>query len=191
MTPRESYEPCRAYAAPPRRLPGYLSAVTDSEHYAPARGDDAAASDGRATIDTIVRRGRLLVPNADPITAPLTDRRYTMSLGLDDAIRQIEQRLELYRLHMAGLTEDELSTRNAAQSWFDITGIVDGGRDPDLQSQLREIDQRRRDERLSCWRDLSRLRQSLPQWAQDYLGAYRRSQILSDMSAAYSRGDGS
>ena len=189
MTPRESYDACPAYARPPRPAPDYLSALSGSEDYSPARDGDAAAPYGRPTIDAIVRRGRLLAPDADPITAGLTDRRYTMSLGLDDVIRQIEQRLELYRLHMAGLTEDELSARDAAQSWFDITGIVDGGHDPELQGQLREIDQRRRDERLSCWRDLSRLRQSLPQWAQDYLAAYRRAQILDDLSVPYGRGD--
>lgn len=173
---------------PPARSPSYLACPADGTepyqlpHDAPNRaieGGGRPTPDPSRGLEAIVRAGKFHPPRSEPALAMITDRQYIAGLGLDDVIRQIRQRLDLYRLHMNGLTAEELSAREAAQSWFDPLNTWQ--RDPQFQAIMREIDQRRRGEQLACWRDLSRLRQSLPEWAQLYLTALRKTQILDDM----------
>jgi len=49
-----------------------------------------------------------------------------------------------------------------------------------LTKRLQELYQDQRDERVRFWQDTSRLKQSLPELARYYLGAYRKLSILED-----------
>ena len=49
-----------------------------------------------------------------------------------------------------------------------------------LNKSLRELYEQQRDERVRLWQDISRLKQSLPEQAQQYLAAYRKVSILED-----------
>jgi hypothetical protein len=135
---------------------------------------------GRLTLDRIVSDGRLPVPKADPAEAMLVDRQRTQQLGLDDAITQLQWRYDLYREHMDELQQTELTVLNAHHTWHDFWAIVDERRDPELRKQLETVAQQRREERLSLWRDLSWLRQAVPDWAERYLSAYRKVQLFKD-----------
>ena len=135
---------------------------------------------GHLTLDRIVSDGRLPIPRADPAEAMLIDRQRTQHLGLDDAITQLQWRCDLYRQHMDELQQAELTILNAHRTWADLWGIVDDRRDPELRRELDGVEQQRREERLSLWRDLSRLRQAVPDWAERYLSAYRKVQLVKD-----------
>lgn len=47
-----------------------------------------------------------------------------------------------------------------------------------MQKQLQEIYQEQREERVNLWRDVSRLRESFAEVAQQYLSAYRKVYFL-------------
>ena len=55
-----------------------------------------------------------------------------------------------------------------------------------LTKSLRELYEQQRDERVALWQDVSKLKQAVPEQAQQYLTAYRKVSILEDESA----GDG-
>jgi hypothetical protein len=49
------------------------------------------------------------------------------------------------------------------------------------QKRLQELYAEERAERVSAWRDISKLRQLLPESIRQYLSSYRKSQILNDL----------
>ena len=48
------------------------------------------------TVEDVIQRGYFAVPDTNPITALISDKRHTSRLGLDDVIGQIRHRYELY-----------------------------------------------------------------------------------------------
>ena len=46
---------------------------------------------------------------------------------------------------------------------------------------IRDVYEQKRAERVKAWQDVSRLKQTLPEVAQLYLGAYRKLSILGDI----------
>ncbi len=168
------YEPER-YANPADRygltLPSGYYALGVQPRYRPV---------DRPDLGRIVEYGYFHVPPADPVTALVTDRSLTTGLGLDDAIERIRQRYEIYRHHVTELEASRQRALSAAQSWHAPQGWIESGRDPTLETTLRELDQQQREQRVSLWRDVGRLRETLPTWIQDYLSAYRRRQWLDD-----------
>ena len=142
------------------------------EPAAPAQPED------RLTIDQIVDHGYLPVPAAEPVEAMIDDRHRVSGLGLEDCLAQMQRRYELYEQHMNALTYTRMRAINAAQSWFDVAGRLTKGADPELERTLRDLDQQQREERLSLWRDVSRLRQQMPEWVRAYLETHRRSHLI-------------
>ena len=132
------------------------------------------------TVDQIVRRGYLSVPRGDPTTALISDRKHTAWLGLDDLISQVRNRYELYEWNIYEMKLAECSAVNS------LLGIVaDRGGMPaasrevsEVQKQLQKVYQEEREERVNLWRDVSRLRLSLAEVAQQYLSAYRKVYLL-------------
>ena len=51
----------------------------------------------------------------------------------------------------------------------------------EMSKILQGLYKEQRGERLSLWQDVSRLKQSLPEWAKEYLGAYRKLSILNEI----------
>ncbi len=137
------------------------------------------------SIDGIVTAGRLAVPGADPILALATDRRLTSFLSLDDAIGQVRRRYEIYARHLDEIEQSRLRMVNAATSWRQPPFWIPEEDDPDVREAVDRLEQQKREERLSLWRDVSRLRQAIPESAQEYLGAYRRARIMQDGGDAF------
>jgi len=135
---------------------------------------------GPQTVEQIVQHGYFAVPVVDPETALISDKRDTSKLGLDDTIRQIRQRQSLYERNIYDI---ELGKCSAITSVFALEAER-GGVPADskelygLSKVLQRFYQEQRAERVEFWKDVSRLRQSLPEVAQQYLSAYRKMEIL-------------
>ena len=131
------------------------------------------------TVEQLVDQGYFTVPNSAPETAILSDRRTTAWLGLDDAIQQIQQRLEIYAQNLYEIKWAECSAINDLFAWEAKYGWPAPSKEQYvLTKRLQALYAEYRAERVSAWRDISRVRQTLPEAAQQYLSAYRKLQIL-------------
>lgn len=146
---------------------------------------DAKAGSRLPTLDGLVESAYVSVGTADPVTAILGDKRRVAGLGLGDLVEQVRRRIRLYEQHMDELEQSKIAATNAARNWLDLSGRVDAGRDPALLSIIQELEGQQREQRLSLWRDMSTLRQSLPTWLQDYLSASRRAAWLQPQARGY------
>ena len=142
--------------------------------YAPRR-----RRDGVQSVRQIIKDGYVAVRPRDPVQAILGDKKDTTWMGLDDAIHQIRDRCEAYRLNVEGLVQNELDLRNSSRRCDRRPGWEPED-DPEILQSLQAIDERQRQERLSLWRDISRLRSAVPEAAREYLSACRRIDILED-----------
>lgn len=131
-------------------------------------------------LDGIVQRGYFSAPQTDPVMAMITDRRDSLSMGLDDAIQQLRSRYDIYRLHMYDLELAKLSAINSFHTWHMESQHLPPEQRQAMHQMLHDLYTDQRTERAAFWRDASRIRQAMPQWVQDYLGALRKTQILDD-----------
>ena len=117
--------------------------------------------------------------------AVITDKKHTSWLGLDDVIGQIRNRLEVYEQNMYELELAKCAAINAGYTHEAWHGPIDSRIEYSVNKRLDKLYKDQREERTNLWRDISRLRLSLPENAQQYLTAYRKVSILED-----SKGDG-
>jgi len=135
---------------------------------------------GPQTVEQIIQRGYFAVPVADPETALISDKRDTSRLGLEDTIRQIRDRYQIYEHNAYDI---ELGKCAAITSLFALEAER-GGVPADskelygLSKVLQRFYQEQRDERVKLWQDVARIRERLPETAQQYLAAYRKMAIL-------------
>ena len=139
-----------------------------------------ANPDRPQTVEQIISDGYLTVPTGEPVTAIVSDKKHTSRLSLDDAIGQIRQRYELYDKN---IYEIELAKCGAMNVFLVHYDRVKPAQPDDriyysLNKNLQVLYQQQRDERVNLWRDISRLRQSLPENAQQYLASCRKASIL-------------
>ena len=136
--------------------------------------------DGPQTVEQLVTQGYFSVPDSDPETAIIGDKRHTAWLGLDDAICQIRKRYEIY---LVNLYEIELAKCEAVNEFFECEfeqgGFANEHQRKTLAGRLQELYSDQRSERITLWKDISGLRRALPESAQQYLAAYRKLAILS------------
>lgn len=163
--------PC---AVPSTRYLGY-----PTEPFCVPDPDDRRYAGLHPTIDTLIATGSFAIPPADPVAALFSDRQYTNRLSLTDALTQIRQRYDLYRLNMSDLEQAKLTATDCRRSWFNPPGWKPED-DPELLQTLEALSQLQRQERISLWQDISRLRTSLPETIQQYLGASRKMDLLND-----------
>ena len=135
-----------------------------------------------STVEDIINKGYFPIPKAEPETAIISDKKHTSSLGLGDMISQVRQRYEIYDKNIYQI---ELGKCYALNSMFAIEaergGVRQSSREAySLNKSLRELYEQQRDERVRLWQDISRLKQNLPEQAQQYLTAYRKVSILED-----------
>ncbi len=130
------------------------------------------------TVEDIIDRGYLAQPTGDPVTAVLTDHSHTRWLALDDAIRQIRARYDIYARNMTGILYASAAAMNAYHTWRAERGWPSDRQVDNLQRTLQELAGQERDERNQLWRDLARIRETLPDVAQEYLGAQRKLALL-------------
>ena len=134
------------------------------------------------TVEQIIAHGYFAIPGGEPETAIITDKKQTSRLGLDDVIQQVRQRYQIYENN---IHEIELGKCYAISSVLAVQAERGGVRSDSRESyslckSLRELYEAQRDERVRLWQDVSRLRQTLPETAQNYLSAYRKIAILED-----------
>ena len=141
-----------------------------------------AQPDQPQTVEQIITNGYFSAPPGDPVTAVISDKKHTSWLGLDDIIGQIRQR---YALYEKNIYEIEWAKCGALNVFF-VHEDHNRPAPPDdriyysLNKNLQRLYQDQREERVNLWRDISRLRQLLPETAQQYLAAYRKVSILED-----------
>ena len=133
------------------------------------------------TVEQIVSSGYFAVPAGDAETAIISDKKQTFWLGLEDTIRQVRNRYELYHRNMYELHEGVCEADNAIFRQVAAQGAPADNRQQYSASKLtQELYEQMRGERVQLWKDVSRLKQTLPENAQNYLAAYRKVAILED-----------
>ena len=132
------------------------------------------------TVEQIVANGYFEAAKNDPIEAIISDRRQTAWLGLDDIIGQIRHRYEVYENNIHELEISKCSAINSFYAHEAYHGPPDSRIDYSVSKRLDKLYEGQRDERINLWRDVSRLRLSMAEKAQEYLTAYRKVSILED-----------
>ena len=171
-----------SHAIPPSAGP------SDSPNSALARYDFSSEPDpwkplrGPQTVEQIIAKGYFAVPAGEAETALISDKKETSWLGLEDTIRQMRQRHQLYERNMYEIELGKVSAINSLFAMEAERGSVpaDSRELYGLSKVLQGFYQEQRAERVKLWQDLSRVRQTLPEVAQLYLGAYRKMAILDD-----------
>jgi hypothetical protein len=134
------------------------------------------------TVEDIINNGYFPIPKSEPETAIISDKKHTAGLGLGDIISQVRQRYEIYERNIYQIELGKcytISSQLAVES--SRGGVCMSSREAySLNKSLRELYEQQRDERVRLWQDISRLKQSLPEQAQQYLAAYRKVSILED-----------
>ena len=133
--------------------------------------------EGPQTVEQLVEQGYISLPASDPETALLTDRKHTSWLGLEDVIGQIRQRREIYRQNM---TEIEWSKCYAFNEMAKGGWPTSAEQEEVYARRLQDLHAQQRNERVAYWRDISRIKQILPESAQQYLSAFRKTEMLKD-----------
>ena len=136
------------------------------------------------TVEDIVQRGYFPISKSEPETAIISDKKQTSGLGLSDIISQVRKRYQIYERNNYQI---ELGKCYALNSVFYVEamrgGLPQNSREAySLTKSLRELYEQQRDERVKLWQDVSKLKQALPEQAQQYLTAYRKVSILEDDS---------
>jgi hypothetical protein len=170
------------YDSPPTRVPGrapltgyvtydFTSDLLQPRHYSRPQ-----------TVEQVVERGYFAVPRGDSATAMISDRKSTSWLGLDDLIGQIRKRYEIFERNLYEMQLSKCAAANALFSMEADRGSVpaDSKERYALDKRLQQIYQEEREERVTLWQDVSRLRLSMAEAAQLYLSAYRKVRLLDD-----------
>jgi len=136
------------------------------------------------TVEDIIQRGYFAIRESEPETAIISDKKQTSGLGLSDIIHQVRQRYEIYERNIYQIELGKCYTLNSV---FTVEahrgGVPPNSREAySLNKSLGEFYEQERDERVRLWQDVSRLKQTLPELAQQYLSAYRKVSILEDDS---------
>jgi len=138
------------------------------------------------TVEQIIASGYFAVPREDPVMALISDKKNTSWLGLDNIIGQVRSRYELYHRNIYELELAKCAAMNSVHDHEAHHGPADSRIEYSLNKRLDGLYRDQRDERLTLWQDISKLKLLLPENAQQYLAAYRKSSILED-----SKGDAS
>jgi hypothetical protein len=139
------------------------------------------------TVEQVIASGYFAVPPGEPETALISDKKQTSWLGLDDVIGQIRDRYEIYQRNIFELEQAKCEAANSMHRIEADRGSMPANSRErySVDKGIQDLYQQQRDERVNLWRDVSRIRITLPETAQNYLAAHRKVAILED-----SGGDG-
>ena len=132
------------------------------------------------TVEDVVRNGYFSIPRSEPETAIISDKKHTSKLGLDDIIGQIRHRYQVYQQNIDELEVSKCSAINSFYSHEAYHGPPNDKIEYSVSKRLDKLYIEQREERVTLWRDISRLKLQLPETAQLYLSAYRKVSILED-----------
>lgn len=177
--PFSQMDPSNRYRSPARHSPDATSYTPAVELAANPRGTQRWPSNTpMETIEDVLARGYFVPPQGDPVTAVLTDRRSTAWLGLDDAISQVRVRYEIYGRNVRDILYATAAATNALHTWAAERGWPSDRQLDNLGKTLQNLYTQEREERVTLWRDVARIRAELPEAAQTYLSAHRKLQLL-------------
>jgi hypothetical protein len=132
------------------------------------------------TVEQVIRNGYLAIPESEPETALITDKKHTARFGLDDVIGQIRKRYEVYEKNIYEIEWSKCEAINCLYRHIGYHGPTDSKVEYSVSKRMNELYMEQRAERVNLWRDVSRLRLELPENAHQYLSAYRKVSILED-----------
>lgn len=133
------------------------------------------------TVEQVIHRGYLSVPPADPTLALISDRKFSAGLGLDDLIAQSRTRHQLYQQNLYELDQGICEANNEMFRQEADQGHPANSRQRySTHKRVQELYEQKRAERVTFWRDTSRLRLLIPEAAGQYLTAHRKVEILED-----------
>ena len=132
------------------------------------------------TVEDIISKGYFAIPESEPETAIILDKKHTSWLGLDDVIHQIRHRVELYQRGTYEIEQAKCSAMNNLYEHEAYFGPADSRVRYAVNKRVNDLYSEQREERVNLWRDISKLRQLLPEHARNYLSSYRKMAILYD-----------
>jgi len=132
------------------------------------------------SVEDVINRGYLSVPQSEPETAIISDKKHTSWLGLDDVIHQIRHRVELYQRSTYEIEQAKCTAMNNMYEHEAYIGPADSRVRYAVNKRVSDLYSEQREERVNLWRDISKLKQLLPEHAQNYLSSYRKMAILYD-----------
>ena len=173
-----SYGRTLLYGVSPRaRIYEPLPTSVPKRYFSPGKAL-ARLDDGPQTVEQLIEQGYFAAPPGEPETSILYDKKHTSWLGLDDILTQARQRRDIYEKNMLEIEWAKCYAFNelARGSW-----PASEEKYAMYERRLQELHRDQRAERVTLWRDESRLRQELPESAQQYLSASRKIDIIADM----------
>ena len=158
----------------PRSVPGTVYDFSSNTQITPP-------NDGPQTVEQVIEQGYFAVPNSEPEIAIIHDKKRTAWLGLDDVIAQIRHREDIYVQNLYEIELAKCDAINALFMWEAQNGWPASAKEQyTVGKRLQALYADQRAERVTAWKDISRLKQSLPEVAQQYLAAFRKVSILED-----------
>ena len=134
------------------------------------------------TVEDIINNGFFPIPKSEPETAIISDKKQTSALGLGGIIGQVRQRYDIYERNIYQIELGKcytISSQLAVES--SRGGVCMSSKEAyALNKNLQDLYEQQRTERTKLWQDISKLKQTLPEQAQQYLSAYRKVSILED-----------
>lgn len=112
--------------------------------------------------------------DADDIFA---DKRKTSYLALEDIVTQIRRRYQIYDSNIRVLEYSKIKLREHFYQCPQQLGFWQPGQKEMLTEQMNQLYQKQLDEKVSLWKDVSKLKLMLPQSLNDYLTIKRKSDI--------------
>ena len=155
---------------------------TESTYDFSSDNPTGARFDRFQTVEQMITHGYFSVPDANPITALISDKMHVSKLGLDDVIQQVRSRYEIYHRNIEELNESVCEVHNGLFRQLADHGtlVANQKQQYSVTKQVQKIYDMQRDERINLWRDVSRLKLELPETAQQYLTAYRKVALLKE-----------
>lgn len=170
------------FSEPVKNRPAQTYFISSGYNFSSEGSSSRFDPDQPQTVEQIIYQGYLAIPTGDPVTAMITDKKHTAWLGLDDAINQIRQRYEIYEQNIELLEENKCNSMNVFLAHYDKVKpmAVDDRIYYSLNKNIQKLYVQQMDERVNLWRDVSRIKQSLPESAQLYLAAVRKNTVMNE-----------
>ena len=105
------------------------------------------------------------------------DKKRTCYLGLEDIISQIRKRYDIYESNVRVLEYSKIKLSENFYQWPQIHGFWPPGQKEMFSDQMNRLYQKQLDEKVSLWKDISKLKLMLPESLNDYLSIKRKSDI--------------
>ena len=133
------------------------------------------------TVEQIIQKGYLTLPPSDPELAIITDKQHTSRQGLDEVIRQVQDRQNLSQHIIDDLDQAKCSAVSNLYEQVAYQAQPPSSKQIySLNKRLDDLYSQQRDERLNLWRDVTKIRLFVPEQAQSYLSSYRKVAMLNE-----------